>query len=203
MKVLSVAVWSVWAALVTAAAACDPQTAATRSAAPSSVEPTASDLASSTPSVTAAPSASAKVAPAPAKDVPLLDFSTLAKDAPKLSGKRVRVIGEIFAGGFTLTTDRDGVLTLSTPGGTCTGDLCAKGFTCCDHCASDVSLMTIPLMGVRLVDKADPHRFMCTGSECSMTCNPPKGGRYEAIGIFRFGPQGELDLEVESIAPLP
>ncbi len=28
-----------------------------------------------------------------------------------------------------------------------------------------------------------------------MTCNPPKGGRYEAIGIFRFGPQGELDLE--------
>lgn len=200
MKVWSILVWCVSAAMISAAAGCDPQPGASRTTVSSIVE-TAPSVVSSAPTA-AAPSASPSASVAPSS-IPLLDFSTLAKDAPSLSGKRVRVIGEVYQGSFQLRKEPDGSLTLAAPSQTCTQKECVDGTSCCNRCASAVSLRGNPLMGVRLVDKANPTRYSCGGNECSMTCTPAKGGQYEAIGIFRFGPNGELDLEVDSIRPLP
>lgn len=159
---------------------------------PRSPAPSASPSAPANPS----PSASATTA-AP----PLLDFATLAKDAKALDGKRVRVVGTTFEGAFELGFS-DGSPTLSVKNKTCTLLECAPSKSCCNHCGSALSLRGKELIGVRLVDKANPTRFACGGDECSMTCTPV-AGRYEAVGTFRIGPGGELDLEVETITPLP
>ncbi len=200
MKVWSVVVWAVCGSMMVAAAACDPQTAATRTAAPTPVQDTVSASATSEPSPAGGPSASASAKPS--ASAPLVDFATLGKDAASFDGKRVRVVGEVFAGAFILRHEPDGSATLSAPSRTCTELECDPSTPCCNRCASAVSLRGNPLMGVRLVDKSNPTRFTCSGNECSMTCTPPKG-RYEAVGTFRLGSNGELDLEVESITPVP
>lgn len=132
---------------------------------------------------------------------PLLDFSTLATSAKSLDGKRVRVIGTTFQGAFELGYS-DGSPTLGVKNKTCTLLECSPSKPCCNHCGSALSLRGKELIGVRLVDKANPTRFACGGDDCSMTCTPV-AGRYEAIGTFRIGPGGELDLEVETISPSP
>ncbi len=203
MKAWSGVVWTLCAAMVTAAAACDPQTAATRTAAPTPVNDSTSAALTSEPKPAGGPSVSAPIASKPSAAPPLIDFATLANDAPTLDGKRVRVIGDVFEGGFTLTSDPGEAPTLSVPSRSCTELECSPASPCCNRCGSAVSLRGTPFIGVRLVDKSDPRRFVCGGNECSMTCTPAKGGRYEAVGTFRFGPRGELDLEVETITPVP
>lgn len=156
------------------------------------------------PAPSASPSAPANPSPsasATAGAPPLLDFATLANDAKALDGKRVRVVGTTFEGAFELGFS-DGSPTLSVKSKTCTLLACSSSKPCCNHCGSGLSLRGKELIGVRLVDKANPARFSCGGDECSMTCTPV-AGRYEAVGTFRIGPGGELDLEVETLTPLP
>lgn len=160
--------------------------------APSASSSTSSSASSS--SGVPAPSASA-TAGAP----PLLDFATLATEATKLDGKRVRVVGTTFEGAFKLDGSEG---TLTVKGKTCSRVKCLPGHSCCNDCASDVSLRGKELMGVRLVDPTGGGRFGCGGDDCSMTCTPA-AGRYEAVGTFRLGQGGELDLEVETLTPLP
>lgn len=158
------------------------------------------------PAPSATPSAPGTSTPPPSASgaagaPPLLDFAKLATEAKALDGERVRVVGTTFEGAFELGYS-DGSPTLRVKNKTCTLLECSSSKPCCNHCGSALSLRGKELIGVRLVDKANPTRFSCGGDECSMTCTPT-AGRYEAIGTFRIGPGGELDLEVETLTPSP
>lgn len=177
---------------------CDPPTVPrTPESAPDGAARPADTASSGSPLSHGSPSSSGATAGAP----PLLDFATLTKAARSLDRARVRVVGTTFEGTFELDFS-DGRPTVRVMAKRCTRLGCSKASPCCNRCSSALSLRGTELVGVRLVDKAQPTRFSCGGNECSMTCTPG-AGRYEAIGTFRLGPDGELDLEVETIDPLP
>ncbi|MFO0553891.1 MAG: hypothetical protein U0271_36245 [Polyangiaceae bacterium] len=162
-----------------------------------------SSSASSASSVAGAPSSS------PVATEPLLDFATLPRDAKDLDGKRVRVVGEVFAGAFALLFDDRGAansFTIRMP--VCTELECSEENPCCNRCGSAVSLRGDKLMGVTLVSKSASSRYACggtgsdgSGAKCSMDCTP-KSGRYEAVGVFHLKPDGETQLEVERLTAL-
>ncbi|MFO0548490.1 MAG: hypothetical protein U0271_08895 [Polyangiaceae bacterium] len=169
----------------------------------------AKDTSSAIAPATSAPVSSAPVAlhssapgtPPPASAIPLLDLASLPKTAKAMNGKRVRVVGETFQGAFVLQFENGEVASFEVKTQVCTLALCLPDHPCCNRCGSAVSLKGPELMGVRLVsgDENNP-RFGCGGDSCSLTCSPAEG-RYEAIGIFRLGSNGELDLVVESLSP--
>lgn len=166
----------------------------------------ASSASATSPAPSATESAGGPSSPSPSASAtagapPLLDLSTLATRAKSLDGTRVRVVGTTFEGAFELGYS-DGSPTLGVKHRTCTHLECSPSKPCCNRCGSAVSLRGKELIGVRLVDKSNSTRFACGGDDCSMTCTPV-AGRYEAIGTFRIGPGGELDLEVETLTPLP
>lgn len=186
---------------------CESRSAAVAPSEHSTQAATASDSTVSSASSTASPipvSSNAPSGPSASSqpDLPLLDFATLPANAKSLNGKRVRVIGEVFAGAFILAFDKDGKATsFSIESQTCTELECSDDNPCCNRCNSAVSLRGKDLMGVTLVAPRVPQLYGCSGNNCSLECSP-KAGRYEATGVLFIANGNEVQLRVDSMTAL-
>jgi hypothetical protein len=146
---------------------------------------------------------SAVPSPAPPAAPQEVSMKELYTNPTRYEGQRVVVRGE--ASSFDLTLELvDGKLRLSRQSGPmCTLLFCGPGNDCCNHCGGGVSLMGgfDPESGWEQGIALAGEGLGCSGTECSVACNPMEKQRHRVTAVFRLDEARGAVLQVESIVP--
>lgn len=166
--------------------------------------------ASAVPAVTVSPESvatePAAPASAPASGVREVGIDEVLKHVGTYAGQRIRVRGVATSYDMHVVVADGDISTSSVGRAACTRLACAPGNPCCNSCNGPVAIMApgpndiVHSRGINLVGAG----LACSGSECSLSCNPAEGTKLDVTGELRVrggagGEEGVVELVVEKV----